>query len=126
MVLAQVGGNLALSKGLKSIGAINVAVLIEFGWQIAHSPWIWLAVVLLISSLVFYLIALSRLDLSYILPLIASNYVLTTFAAWLILGERVSTSRWIGTILITFGVMMVGLIDGKNGKSKITKSKIKI
>lgn len=119
VVITQVGGNIFLSKGIKSLGAIdtiNPIELLGFGWQIINSPWIWLALVLLIASLVFYLVALSHFELSYVLPLIASNYVLTTFAAWLILGDRVSITRWIGTILITCGVMLVGFVDRKPKK----------
>jgi bacterial/archaeal transporter family protein len=122
VVITQVAGNLALSKGTKELGAIdtiNPLVLLGFGWQIVNSPWIWLALVFLICSLIFYLVALSRMELSYVLPLIASNYVLTTLAAWLVLGDRVSHTRWIGTILITCGVMLVGFID----HSKVSKPK---
>jgi bacterial/archaeal transporter family protein len=122
VVITQVAGNLALSKGIKELGAIdtiNPLVLLGFGWQIVNSPWIWLALVFLISSLIFYLVALSRMELSYVLPLIASNYVLTTLSAWLVLGDRVSLTRWVGTILITCGVMLVGFIDrGKIAKPK--------
>ena len=121
MVITQVIGNLCLSKGIKALGAIdtiNPLVLLGFGWQIINSPWIWLALGFLIASLIFYLVALSHFELSYVLPLIASNYVLTTFAAWLILGDRVSMTRWIGTILITCGVMLVGFVDRKNHKQK--------
>jgi bacterial/archaeal transporter family protein len=119
VVITQVAGNVFLSKGIKALGAIdtiNPLVLFGFGWQIINSPWIWLALVFLIASLIFYLVALSHFELSYILPLIAFNYVLTTFAAWLILGDRVSITRWLGTILITCGVMLVGFFDRKPKK----------
>lgn len=124
VVITQVIGNLALSRGIKELGAIdsiNPLVLLTFGWQIVNSSWIWLAMIFLVGSLAFYLVALSRLELSYILPLIAFNYVLTTLAAWLILGDRVSVTRWIGTLLITCGVMLVGLGDRKNHKQNQEK-----
>ncbi len=116
VVITQVAGNLCLGKGIKQLGELNSfnpLALLQFGWQIAINPWTWLALALLVASLIFYLVALSRLELSYVLPLIASNYVLTTLAAWLVLGDRVSPSRWIGTVLITCGVMLVGFIDRK-------------
>ncbi|AFY74826.1 putative membrane protein [Synechococcus sp. PCC 7502] len=125
VVIPQVAGNLCLGKGIKELGEINTInplVLLQFGWQIIHSPWIWLALLLLLSSLTFYLVALSRLELSYVLPLIASNYVLTTFAAWLVLGDRVSVTRWIGTILITCGVMLVGFMDHRANTKPSSKA----
>jgi len=117
VVVTQVAGNLSLGKGIKELGEINTLnplVLFKFGWQLVNSPWLWVALFLLMASLSFYLVALSRLELSYVLPLIASNYVLTTIAAWLVLGDQVGVSRWLGTILITFGVMLVGFFDRKS------------
>lgn len=120
MVITQIAGNLSLDRGIKELGEIdsfNPIVLIQFGLTVLHSPWTWLALVFLIASLIFYLVALSRLELSYVLPLLASNYVLTTLMAWLVLGDRVTLTRWIGTVLITCGVMLVGFIDHQKPKS---------
>jgi uncharacterized membrane protein len=51
---------------------------------------------------------LSWADLSYVLPVTAIGYVLVAFAGIVFLGERVSTARWAGIVLITVGVALVG------------------
>jgi len=112
LVLSQVAGNTSLTYGIKQLGEVNTVnplLLIKYMGLVLFSPWTWFAIVLLITSLILYLTAVSRLDLSYVLPMIASNYVVTTLAAWLILQEHVSWNRWMGTLLVTAGVLIVGL-----------------
>ncbi len=111
LVVLQVLGYIALSHGLHQIDAgnlVNPLDMFAFGVQVFASPWVLLGVLSLIVSLLLYLVAISRLDLSYVLPIVASNYVLTTLVGWLVLDERVSPTRWVGTLLVTAGVLMVG------------------
>ncbi|ACK67276.1 conserved hypothetical protein [Rippkaea orientalis PCC 8801] len=84
--------------------------------------WIILGISVLIISLSLYLTAISELDLSYVLPIHASSYVLNGVFAWLFLGESVSISRWLSTILIAFGVFFVGLSDSKTSQVKHPKT----
>ncbi|HEY3397145.1 MAG TPA: EamA family transporter [Armatimonadota bacterium] len=65
-----------------------------------------------ISSL-FYLVALSRLDLSFAYPLIALSYVIVTVLAWQLLHEPVPGARVVGLAIIMVGVVIVGLTQVK-------------
>ncbi|HAC65332.1 MAG TPA: hypothetical protein DCF68_17835 [Cyanothece sp. UBA12306] len=78
--------------------------------------WIILGITVLIISLSLYLTAISDLDLSYVLPIHASSYVLNGIFAWLFLGESISFYRWASTLLIAFGVLFVGLSDSKTAQ----------
>ncbi len=46
-------------------------------------------------------------DLSYILPVTASGYVITAILSKFFLAEHISPSRWIGVVVISLGVMCV-------------------
>lgn len=114
LVIMQVCGYAALRYGLHQGGDLelsSVFMVLQFGLKAFSSPWFILGIFLLILSLLLYLVAISRLDLSYVLPIIASNYVLTVLTGWLILGEKISLSRWIGSLLVTSGVLLVGLSE---------------
>ncbi len=50
---------------------------------------------------------LSVADLSYVLPVTAVGYVLSTVLARVFLHETVSTERWLGTLLIFAGTALV-------------------
>jgi uncharacterized membrane protein len=46
-------------------------------------------------------------DLSFVLPVTASGYVVTAILGKLFLNEAVSISRWVGVVIIAFGVVLV-------------------
>lgn len=57
----------------------------------------------LITQLFFYTWA----DLTYVLPVTASGYVVTALLSHFLLQENISLDRWLGVAVITAGVMMV-------------------
>ena len=117
IVVCQVFGDLWLSRGMRQIGAINsveIGSLITIAIKFLTNPWIWLGIAFLITTLILYLVALSRFDLSYVLPLTAFTYVLSTAMAMLILHEHVSAIRLLGTCIITAGAFVVGWDERKH------------
>jgi len=122
VVVLQVAGNIFLSRGMRRVGSlsgVSVASLYAYGIKTATNPWVMLGFVLLLAFFALYLTALSRLDLSYVLPMTASTYVLTALSAWFLLGESVSPTRWIGTLAVTIGIVLV--TDSERRKSRESK-----
>jgi bacterial/archaeal transporter family protein len=116
MVLSQVFGDLSLSQGMKVFGevsAISPQIVLGLVGYLFTSPWILLGVGTLILSLLFYLVAVSRLDLSFVLPIHASSYVFNALFAWILLGEHVSNIRWLATLIVTLGVFLVSWNQSK-------------
>jgi transporter family protein len=110
IVALQVLGNASLSHGMRHIGTIEVlspAGLFSFSMRTITNPWVLSGVAMLIGFFVFYLAALSRLDLSYVLPITASSYIMTAILAWLLLGEHIYAKRWAGTLLVSIGIVLV-------------------
>lgn len=113
-------------KQFGELKAIAPSILLHLLSYLLTSPWIWLGVSILVTSLALYLTAISRLALSYVLPIHASSYVLNALLAWWFLGEQVSGLRWLSTLIITIGVLLVSLsrsqslrrIERKNLKFK--------
>ena len=101
-----------LSRGMRQVSEVktlNLANLLAIGLEVLTNPWIVLGASFLIGSLLLYLIALSRMDLSYVLPMTAAKFVLSALFAWLVLRESVSSVRWLGIGLISSGVLLVDL-----------------
>ncbi len=112
LVVFQVLGDVWLSRGMRQVGAVSVsnsAALLTIGVQVLTNPWIVLGIAFLLGALLLYLVAISRLDLSYVLPMTAFKYVLSACFAGLILGESISQLRWVGTALVSSGVLLVAL-----------------
>jgi uncharacterized membrane protein len=72
-------------------------------------------VALLILWTLTQMALLSWADLSYVMPVTASGYVVTAFAGKLFLGETVSPARWVGIVLVTAGVILVGRTASSSG-----------
>jgi len=62
---------------------------------------------LLIAFFILFLTLLSKLDLSYVLPVTSLGYVITALLGALLLGETVSALRWTGIAAIAIGVYLV-------------------
>jgi drug/metabolite transporter (DMT)-like permease len=61
-----------------------------------------------LSSL-FYIVALSRLPLSFVYPLIALTYVIVAALAWSVLHEPIPGLRVVGLAVIMVGVVIMAL-----------------
>jgi uncharacterized membrane protein len=107
VVLTNVAGNSALTKGMQQIGDPGNSPLALIA-ALFH-PWVALGVALLIAWTASHMALLSWADLSYVLPVTSIAYVLTAFAGKWFLGESISVKRWAGIVLVTAGVTIVGV-----------------
>jgi drug/metabolite transporter (DMT)-like permease len=103
-IVTQVAGNVFLSHGMRDAGAIVSASPLDY--IRALNAWTVAGVCMLAIWMITDLALLSRADLSFVLPVIATSYVLIALVGHFVLAERVSGLRWIGIVLITFGVLV--------------------
>jgi uncharacterized membrane protein len=108
VIFTNVFGNLFLTWGLRHGAAELTASPLSF-LRAIFNPWVSLGICLLILWLLSKMFLLSWADLSYVLPVTASGYVLTAVLSRLFLGEQVNMARWAGTLLIMAGVILVGI-----------------
>ncbi len=110
MVVCANVGDLLLAKGMKQLGPVQMS-----GPGIRHALFstiydgtIWLGILFLIGFTLCYMTAVSWADYSYVMPAGAFGYAVNTMLAVVILHEVVNAQRWIGVVLIVFGVLLVG------------------
>jgi undecaprenyl phosphate-alpha-L-ara4N flippase subunit ArnE len=60
-----------------------------------------------VLSAVFWLVVLSRFDLSVAYPLVSFGYIIVVFVSMLVFKEPVTWVRWMGVAAIVFGVILV-------------------
>ncbi len=107
VVLSNVAGNSALTHGMQKLGDIGNSPVALIG-TLFH-PWVALGVALLLVWTLTHMALLSWADLSYVIPVTAIGYVLTALSGEFVLGETVTPAHWLGILLITAGVTLVGL-----------------
>ena len=108
-VCAGVAGQLALKHGMSQLGAqsLNVATVTSMVGKIIMSPWVILGLVIYAGGTFFWLMVLSRVDLSFAYPMLSTSYVLVLGTSWLFLGESISMLRIVGVVTILFGVILI-------------------
>ena len=109
-ILSQATGNVFLSKGMKQIGSVSgigeAGLLVPFARAIG-SPTIWLGAALLLIAFLLFSAALSWADLSFVLPTVSVEVIVNVAFADYFLNEPVSAVRWIGTVFVSIGVILV-------------------
>src|SRR5215471_4209445 len=106
----EAAGVVLLKKGITQIGEVKQITPAEIGRVIRSgitNPNILLGV--FFEALFFgcLLLLMSRSDISFLWPLTALSFVMTTFAALIFLGEKVSAARWAGVVFIMIGAAFI-------------------
>ena len=110
VVVFGLGGQLCLRRGMSQVGEIglgDIKHLPQMFIRAFSNPFVLLGGLLVVVGSLFWLVTLSGAELSYALPLLAFGYLLVPLASWFILKEQVSLLRWLGTILIVVGAVLV-------------------
>jgi drug/metabolite transporter (DMT)-like permease len=102
---------LLIKQGLTQTGALTVT-----NWQqalnlirlIVTTPKVIAGLGISALSTLMWLVALSRLELSYAIPMMNGIfYVLVLLASRLVLGEKVTFQRWVGALLIIVAMALI-------------------
>lgn len=104
-------GNVLLSMGMKHVGAATgwaLADLLPIFTSIFTTGAIWLGVASLIVFFIANLLVLSMADYSYVQPASSMAYGVVALLGYLMLGESISLTRWLGIAVICLGVFVVG------------------
>jgi len=96
-----------LSVGMHEVGRTVTSSPLPYLSALLN-PRVALGVVLLAVWLLSNLSLLSWADLSYVLPVTATAYVLTAILGHFVLHERVPAGHWVGVLAITAGAVLVG------------------
>lgn len=106
-------GEILSAKGMQQIGDVSFRPRLLAGaiWRMIRNPYLTAGVVCMAVSFFSFISLLSYADLSFVVPLTAVSYITNTLGARFFLGERISKERWLGTLLVAFGVALVSVSD---------------
>jgi uncharacterized membrane protein len=107
VVISNAVGNLLLGEGMKQMPSFQNTSVFGYLVSLFGNFWILAGIALLIVWMVSQLTMYTWADLSYVLPVTASGYILTAILSKFFLGDIVSFARWAGIVLISFGVVFV-------------------
>ncbi len=111
-VVFATAGQLTLKAAMESIGRIGSAQVSEAGQTLVRAlkePLLWIGLILFGISALFWLVVLSRVDLSLAYPFVGISYVVVVALARFMFHENVPTLRWIGVSIIAIGIALIGV-----------------
>ena len=106
-VLANSLGNLMLAVAMERMPAFTQVAFHRYLLSLLENPYLLPGAALTAIYAFSQLSLFSWADLSYVIPCTASSYILSTLLAEFVLGEHVEFTRWLGVLLIFFGVALV-------------------
>ena len=100
---------LFLKKGLLVVGQFpqNFSELLPFFIKAYSNTYIISTVFLTLLTALAWILAVSRVQLSFVYPFMALSYVLVALFSLLIFKESVTALRWLGILIICLGVFLV-------------------
>ena len=112
IVFATSAGDVFMARGLKQVGEISTlrpARLLRLGQRVVTNRNFLLGLFSMAVSFGAFLTVLSLTDMSYVVPATSLSFVVSTLGAKLVLKETISSSRWMGTLLVGLGILLISL-----------------
>ena len=108
-VLLSAVGQIMLKKGMNDLGTMTIAMkqIVGILWRMGTNPYVFVGLVIYVVGVVFWLAALSRVDLSYAYPFASLSYIVMLVASWVLFGEHISILRLVGTLVVCVGVLLI-------------------
>ena len=108
-VLLNATAQLCLKQGMRQVGhfAFTLENLAPIGFKVGLNPFVFAGLVCYVVSVVVWLLALSRVEVSYAYPLLSVGYIVTAFAGQYFFSEALGPMRWAGIIVICVGVYLI-------------------
>ncbi|HVT36183.1 MAG TPA: transporter [Nevskiaceae bacterium] len=108
-VLLNAFAQLLLKAGTRNIGhfEFSLANVIPIGWKLATNLPIIGGLSCYVVSVVVWILALSRVEVSIAYPMLSIGYVVNAALAYWLFGEAVTPLRMAGIAVIIVGVCLV-------------------
>jgi len=105
----NVAGQFLMKQGMSQVGVIggSLSVMVGSLTKAFLNPYVIGGVGAYGFSSIFWLILLSRVELSYAYPALSLGYVLVTLVSAFLLAEIVSPLRWVSVGVICLGVILL-------------------
>ena len=108
-VLLNACAQIAIKQGMRAIGLFSFSIknIIPIGIKVVLSPFIIAGLFCYVISVVIWLLVLSRVDVTYAYPFLSVGYIVTAIVGYILLGENMDFTRWLGIFIICIGVYFI-------------------
>jgi drug/metabolite transporter (DMT)-like permease len=112
VVVSGTGGEICVTRAMKRVGEVTdfrPLAVVRVILRALKVPWMWIGVGMMALAFFSLLAVLSIENVSFVVPVTALNYAAGALGGKFFLGERVTTRRWAGVLIVCIGVTLVWL-----------------
>ena len=108
-VMLNAAAQILMKSGTNAIGyfEFSMANVLPVGWKLATEWHIVAALFCYALSVVIWVLALSRVQVSIAYPLLSLGYVVNAVAAWYLFNEAFNPAKVVGMGIIILGVVII-------------------
>jgi len=108
-VMLNAAAQILLKAGTNAIGhfEFSIANILPIGWKLMTEWHIVVALTCYAVSVVIWILALSRVQVSIAYPMISLGYVAGAVAAWWLFDESLNPTKLAGICVIILGVVII-------------------
>lgn len=110
VVVSGTGGEICVTRAMKHVGEVTdfrPRALIRVILHAMRVPWMWIGISMMALAFFSLLAVLSIENVSFVVPVTALNYAAGALGGKFFLGERVTSRRWAGVLIVCIGVTLV-------------------
>ncbi|HKB58749.1 MAG TPA: SMR family transporter [Gallionellaceae bacterium] len=108
-VMLNAAAQILMKMGTNAVGhfEFSAANILPIGWKLATEWHIVTALFCYAISVVVWILALSRVQVSIAYPMLSLGYVAVAFATWWLFGEALTVNKLAGIGVIILGVAIL-------------------
>ena len=108
-VLLNAAAQIMLKAGANRVGPLEIeaGALAGAARELAFSLPIAGGIACYVVSVVVWIVALTRVEVSLAYPMLSIGYVINAIAAWMLFGEQLTPLRLTGILVIILGVYLL-------------------
>ena len=106
-VSLNAAGQLFLKSGANLIGPITINSNIATTLIASINTYIIFGLLCYVLSVLAWIVALTRVDVSIAYPMLSLGYVIVTIAAWFLFNEPISAVKILALSIIIFGIVLL-------------------
>ncbi len=108
-VMLNAAAQILMKMGTNAVGHFEFTAenILPFGWKLATEWHIVVALFCYAISVVVWILALSRVQVSIAYPMLSLGYVAVAVATWWLFGEPLTPTKIVGIGVIILGVVIL-------------------
>ncbi len=110
LVFSGTGGEICVSRAMKQVGEVHLFTpheILRVLGRALRIGWMWLGLALMTLGFFSLLALLSFENVSFVVPATALSYFAGALGGKFLLGEVITSKRWVGVLLVCLGVALV-------------------